>query len=45
MFASILGTHGNIQLARLLASRIGANITITPLTPYFCSVALVLPPA
>ncbi|MFN8929100.1 MAG: hypothetical protein ACK5WQ_01875 [Alphaproteobacteria bacterium] len=45
MFASILGTHGNIQLARLLASRIGANITITPLTPYSCSVALVLPPA
>jgi hypothetical protein len=45
MFASILGAHGNIQLARLLASRIGANITITPLTAYSCSVALVLPRA
>jgi hypothetical protein len=45
MFASILGTHGNIQLARLLASRIGASITITPLTPYSCSVALALPRA
>ncbi|MBN8543531.1 MAG: hypothetical protein J0M34_04620 [Alphaproteobacteria bacterium] len=43
MFASTLKQHANIQLASLLASRIGAAITIEPIDSHACDVVLELP--
>jgi hypothetical protein len=45
MFAQALKEHGNMQLAQLLAGRIGAQVTITPITSYSCTIALTLPRA
>ncbi len=45
MFAQVLKSHGNIQLARLLAGRIEGDIAITPLTSYSCCITLTLPRA
>jgi hypothetical protein len=45
MFAQVLKSHGNIQLARLLAARIEGDIAITALTSYSCCITLTLPRA
>lgn len=43
MFASTLKQHANIQLANLLAARIGASINVEPVDSHACDVVIELP--
>jgi|GEM_PF-4381760 len=43
MFASTLEAHANIQLGKLLASRLMAQLSVTPLSSHSCTLTLLLP--
>ncbi|MES2985126.1 MAG: hypothetical protein V4735_08070 [Pseudomonadota bacterium] len=43
MFADTIRTHANLQLAQLMLARMGAAISIVPLTVYACEISVVLP--
>jgi hypothetical protein len=43
MFASTLEGHANVQLGKLLAARLGAALTVTPVHSHCCALTLTLP--
>ena len=43
MFAETIRLHANVQLAQWLLERSGAQIAITPISPWACEISFILP--